>query len=95
MSEINTLLYRPLYNYSTIMSFYHIRSREQAKYEAVKYTIVSWFNRFTTGRILADGEGATMANKIRMFWILLLENKSQNNIFLLQYIINLSFNGLA
>ena len=36
-----------------------------------------------------------MANRIRMFWILLLENRSQNNIFLLQYIINLSFNGLA
>ena len=76
------------------MSFYHIRSREQAKYEAVN-TVVSWFNRFTTGRIPADGEGATMANRIRMFWILLLENGSQNNIFLLQYIIILSFNSLA
>ena len=75
------------------MSFYYIRSREQAKYEAVIHCSV--LVQFTTGRILADGEGATMANRIRMFWILLLENRSQNNIFLLQYIINLSFNGLA
>ena len=76
------------------MSFYHIRSREQAKYEAVIHCIVL-VNRFTTGQIPADGEGATMANRIRMFWILLLKNRSQNNIFLLQYIISLSFNGLA
>ena len=38
---------------------------------------IPWFNRFTTGRILADGEGATMDNRIRMFWILVLENRSQ------------------
>ena len=50
--------------------------------------------RFTTGRITADAKGATMADRIRMFWILLLENRSKNNIFR-NKIINLSFNGLA
>ena len=35
-----------------------------------------------------------MADRIRMFWILLLENRSKNNIFR-NKIINLSFNGLA
>ena len=34
-----------------------------------------------------------MADRIRMFWILLLENRSKNNIFR-NKIINLSFNGL-
>ena len=67
-----------LFHYSTIMSFYHIRSREQAKYKAV-----SWFNRFTTGQIPADAKGATAADRIRMFWIPLLENRNQNNIFAL------------
>ena len=35
-----------------------------------------WFNRFTTGRIPADAKGANMADRIRIFWILLLENRS-------------------
>ena len=34
--------------------------------------------------VRARGQEATMADRIRMFWILLLENRSQNNIFLLQ-----------
>ena len=29
---------------------------------------MSWFNRFTTGRITADAEVATVADRIRMFW---------------------------
>ena len=35
------------------------------------------------GQILADAKGATAADRIRMFWILLLENRNQNNIFVL------------
>ena len=82
-----------LHYYSTIMSFYHIRSKEQAKYEAV----IHCSDRFTTGRLPADAKGATMAGRIRMFWILLLENRSQSNIFsfAVKSWINLSFNGLA
>ena len=56
------------------MSFYHIRSRECAKYKAVIHCSVL-FNRFTTGRIPADAKGTTMAkleesvelNKISVF----------------------------
>ena len=51
------------------MSFYHIRSREHAKYEAVIHCSVL-FNRFTTGRIPADAKGTTIAaelNKISVF----------------------------
>ena len=61
--------------HSTIMSFYHIRSRECAKYEAIIHCSVL-FNRFTTGRIPSDAKGETMAkldesaelNKISVFW---------------------------
>ena len=29
-------------------------------YETLKYTVVSWFNRFTTGGIPADAKGAEL-----------------------------------
>ena len=56
------------------MSFYHIRSRERAKYEAVLQC------PGLTG--LQQGEHRQMqkehlCDRIRMFWILILENRSQ------------------
>ena len=42
------------------------------------------FFRFTTGRIPEDAKGATVADGIRMFWMLSSENRSQNTIFPLQ-----------
>ena len=39
---------------------------------------------FVSGQVAWDAKGATVADRIRMFWILSLENRSQNTIFLLQ-----------
>ena len=43
---------------------------------------MSWFNLFTTGRIPADGKGATIAELNEPADENEIENKSQNNIFL-------------
>ena len=79
---------------SAIMSFYHIRSRERAKYKAVLQC------PGLTG--LQQGEHRRMqkeqlCDRIRMFWILILENRSQLKVtfFVCSKIVNLSFNGLA
>ena len=79
---------------SAIMSFYHIRSRERAKYEAVLQC------PGLTG--LQQGEHPRMqkeqlCDRIRIFWILILENRSQLKVtfFFCSKIINLSFTGLA
>ena len=67
--------------YSTIISFYHIRSRERAKCEAVIHCS-ALVNRFTTGQIPADAKGATMAELDEPADENQIENRSQNNIFL-------------
>ena len=79
---------------SAIISFYHIRSRERAKYEAVLQC------PGLTG--LQQGEHRRMQkeqlyDRSRMFWILILENRSQLKVtfFFCSKIINLSFNSLA
>ena len=61
-------------------------------YETLKYTVVSWFNRFTTGGIPADGKGATMANRISRGYF---EIEAKITFFFRSKIINLLFNGLA
>ena len=58
------------------MSFFHIRSRERAKYEAV--ILCSILNRFTTGRIPSDAKGATMAELDERKYN--REHRRQNNI---------------
>ena len=79
------------------MSLYHTKSRERAKYETLKYTVVSWFNRFTTGGIPADAKGATMADRISRgyFGYSYLKVEAKITFFFRSKIINLSFNGLA
>ena len=76
--------------YSTIMSFYYIRSRERAKYEAVLHCSVlvyPVYNRANTGGSKKLDEPADKSK---------IENRSQNNFFFFcSRIINLSFNGLA
>ena len=62
------------------MSFYHIKLRKRAKYEAVIHCSVL-FNRFTTERIPADAKGATMAELDESADENITENRSQNNIF--------------
>ena len=53
-----------------------------------------WFNQFTTGLTPVDAKGHS--HRMRMFWILLPGNRSQNNIFFaVGRIINVSFNSLA
>ena len=66
-------------------------------YETLKYTVVSWFNRFTTGGIPADAKGATMADRISRgyFGYSYLKIEAQITFFFRSKIINLSFNGLA
>ena len=68
-----------LFHYYVILPYKVKRTR--AKYEAVN-TVVSWFNRFTTGRIPADAKGATMAELDEPADENIIENRSQNNIFL-------------
>ena len=55
-------------------------------YATLKYTVVSWFNRFTTGGIPADAKGATMADRISRgyFGYSYLKIEAINNIFLSQ-----------
>ena len=69
------------YNYySTIMSFYHIRLRENAKYEAVIHCSVlvsPVYNRANTGGC----KGRTMAELDEPVDESKIENRSQNNIF--------------
>ena len=62
------------------MPFYHIRSRERAKYEAVMHRSVL-VKPVTTGRIPADAKGATMAKLDEPTDENKIENRSQNNRF--------------
>ena len=66
-------------------------------YETLKYTVVSWFNRFATGGIPADAKGATMANRISRgyFGYSYLKIEAQITFFFRSKIINLLFNGSA
>ena len=81
-----------VFYYPTIMSFYQIMSRERAKCEAKMYC------PSLTG--LPQSKYQHMQKEqlwlnCRMFWILLPENRSQNNILFCSRITNFSFNGLA
>ena len=60
-----------------------IKGQENAQNTRPYCAVVTWFNRPITGRIPENAKGATMADRIRMFWIFLLENRSQCNSFLL------------
>ena len=86
-----------IYYYSTIV-FLPYKVKRRRKIRGRNTLLCPSLTGLQQGEYFSNGFRVVYVirtDKIRMFWILLPENRSQNNTFFCSRIINLSFNGLT